>query len=221
MVIESTSPEYKLPFPVVAIYPREGTFWSDHPVGIVRRDGVHVRSTGAARIYIDHLLARPQQSGRSSTGSARRTWTSRSARRFDTAHGIDPKEPQTTLEVPSVEVIDAVLQLWNENKKRAEVTLVLDVSGSMNEERKIDAARAGAEQLVALLDEQDHFSLLPFNDRAVWAVQKVPMSHARASTVEHDPRSVRSEGTALYARSPRPLTDLAAAGPGRISALVV
>jgi len=39
MVIESYS-ENNLPFPVVAVYPREGTFWSDHPIGIVEREWV-------------------------------------------------------------------------------------------------------------------------------------------------------------------------------------
>ena len=33
MVIESYDSADKLAFPVVAIYPKEGTFWSDHPVG--------------------------------------------------------------------------------------------------------------------------------------------------------------------------------------------
>jgi Ca-activated chloride channel homolog len=37
MVIESYS-QNNLPFPVVAIYPKEGTFWSDHPIGIVERE---------------------------------------------------------------------------------------------------------------------------------------------------------------------------------------
>src|SRR5262245_16939129 len=38
MVIESY--DQKLRDPLVAIYPKEGTFWSDHPIGLVQRDWV-------------------------------------------------------------------------------------------------------------------------------------------------------------------------------------
>ena len=61
MVIESYGPQYRLPFPVVAVYPKEGTFWSDHPVGIVDREWVTAEHREAAKLYIDYLLARPQQ----------------------------------------------------------------------------------------------------------------------------------------------------------------
>jgi Ca-activated chloride channel family protein len=59
MVIESYS--QNLQFPVVAIYPKEGTFWSDHPIGVVNRDWVTPAHKEAAQIYIKYLLARPQQ----------------------------------------------------------------------------------------------------------------------------------------------------------------
>ena len=61
MVIESYDGADKLPFPVVAIYPKEGTFWSDHPVGIVEREWVTQAHRDAAKVYIDYLLQRPQQ----------------------------------------------------------------------------------------------------------------------------------------------------------------
>jgi ABC-type Fe3+ transport system substrate-binding protein len=60
MVVESYS-QNNLAFPVVAIYPKEGTFWSDHPVGIVDREWVSPEHREAAKIYIQYLLARPQQ----------------------------------------------------------------------------------------------------------------------------------------------------------------
>lgn len=222
MVIESSSPEYRLPFPVVAIYPREGTFWSDHPVGIVEREWVTPEHREAARIYIDHLLARPQQERALRLGFRPSDVDIPLGAPFDAAHGIDPKEPQTTLEVPSVEVIDAVLRLWNENKKRSEVTLVLDVSGSMKEEGRMDAARAGAEQLVAMLDERDHFSLLAFNDKPVWAVRGLSMGQAREGATRTVQGLFASGGTALYDAIAMAHDDLTRRrDPGRISAIVV
>src|SRR5262249_50596565 len=40
MVIEANTAPSKPVLPVVAIYPKEGTFWSDHPAGIVQRPWV-------------------------------------------------------------------------------------------------------------------------------------------------------------------------------------
>ena len=55
----------------------------------------------------------------------------------------------TTLEVPSSEVITAIQQQWNtEEKKPADLALVLDTSGSMQDEAKMPNAKAGAKQLV-------------------------------------------------------------------------
>ena len=58
MVIESSA--QPLAFPIVAIYPKEGTFWSDHPAGIVEREWVTPEHRDAARKYLDFLLAREQ-----------------------------------------------------------------------------------------------------------------------------------------------------------------
>ena len=47
--------------------------------------------------------------------------------------------------------MDAILKLFEQKKKAANVVLVLDTSGSMNDDRKIQNAREGAKQLVNLL----------------------------------------------------------------------
>ena len=46
---------------LVAIYPKEGVFANEHPIGIVSRDWVTGAHTEAAKDYILFLLARPQQ----------------------------------------------------------------------------------------------------------------------------------------------------------------
>jgi Ca-activated chloride channel family protein len=224
LVIESSSPKYQLPFPVVAIYPKEGTFWSDHPVGIVEREWVTPEHRQAAKVYIDYLLARPQQERAMQFGFRPSAVEIPLAAPFDAAHGVDPKQPQTTLEVPPVEVIDAVRKLWHENKKRSQITLVLDVSGSMNDEHKLENAKAGAEQLINQLDAEDTFSFLPFNNRLDWAVQGVALRDARNQALSTLQGVFASGGTALYeavAEAYDYQRRLAAKDPGRISAVVV
>ena len=143
MVIESVSPEHHLPFPIVAIYPKEGTFWSDHPIGIVQRDWVTQAHRDAAQVYIQYLMQRPQQERAIAYGFRPGSVDVPLAAPIDTAHGVDPQEPKTTLEVPSVPMMDAILKLWAEKKRGADVVLVLDTSGSMNDDGKIENARNG------------------------------------------------------------------------------
>ena len=103
--------------PVVAIYPREGTFWCDHPI----------RSwtpTGWAR----PSARRPRRCWRSCAPARRRSarWRSASARPIrrspvgapiDAAHGADPKQPQTLLEVPDAATLAKLLDVWTREQE--------------------------------------------------------------------------------------------------------
>ncbi len=197
VVVESYS-QSNLPFPVVAIYPKEGTFWSDHPVGVVERDWVTPEHREAAKIYIQYLLARPQQEKAIAYGFRPASVDILLAAPLDTAHGIDPKEPKTTLEVPAVDVINAILQAWKVQKKHSNIVLVLDTSGSMREEGKMQSAKEGAKQLVNLLDDGDTFSFLPFSSELHWAQQDGSVKDQRAQLVQQVDSLYAGGGTALY-----------------------
>ena len=197
MVIESYSGS-NLPFPVVAVYPKEGTFWSDHPIGIVEREWVTPEHREAAKTYIQYLLQRPQQEKAITYGFRPGAVDVPLAGPIDEAHGVDPKEPKTTLEVPSVPVIDAILNLWQVKKKAANVVLVMDTSGSMNDDGKIQSAREGAKQLVNLLSDGDHLSLLPFNHTVTWAKQDVSIKTGKDELLQTVDSLFAQGGTALY-----------------------
>ena len=197
MVVESYS-QTNLPFPVVAIYPKEGTFWSDHPVGIVERDWVTPEHREAAKIYIQYLLGRAQQEKAMQYGFRPAAVDVPLSGPLDSAHGIDPKEPKTTLEVPSVEVINGVLQLWKQQKKHSNIALVLDTSGSMSEENKMQNAKVGARQLVQMLDDGDSFSFLPFSSELHWSGQDISVKQGREQLVQQIDSLFANGGTALY-----------------------
>jgi Ca-activated chloride channel homolog len=197
MVIESYS-QNNLPFPLVAIYPKEGTFWSDHPIGIVEREWVTPEHREAAKTYIQYLLQRPQQEKAIRYGFRPGAVDVPLASPIDEAHGIDPKEPKTTLEVPSVPVMDAILSVWQQKKKAANVVLVMDTSGSMNENGKIQSAREGARQLVQLLSEGDRLSLLPFNSKMSWAGQNILIKTGKDELSRTIDSLFAQGGTALY-----------------------
>lgn len=198
MVIESYNPKYQLPFPIVAIYPKEGTFWSDHPVGIVERDWVTDEHREAAQIYVDFLRAKPQQERAMSYGFRPAEVSIALKTPFDAAHGVDANQPQTVLKVPSAKVIEAVLELWQERKKHANVVLVVDVSGSMRQENKIGHVRQGALKLLSVMGNADNFSLLAFNHETHWLAKDLPLTDQRQSAEKQINSLMANGGTALY-----------------------
>jgi len=198
MVIESYGLKQPLQFPIVAIYPKEGTFWSDHPAGIVEREWVTPEQREAAKQYLAFLLDRPQQERALEFGFRPALAEIPLAAPIDTAHGVNPREPQTTLEVPGVDVMDAVMRLWRENKKHSNITLVMDVSGSMNEGGRIQSARLGAQELIRLLNDSDTFRLLPFNNSVFPSSPATPLREVRERALRDAGSLIADGGTALY-----------------------
>jgi Ca-activated chloride channel family protein len=198
MVIESYDLKDAPALPVVAVYPKEGTFWSDHPVGIVERDWVTDVHREAAKTYIKYLLDRPQQERAMAYGFRPGDVQVPLAAPLDAAHGVDPKEPQTTLEVPRVEVMDAIRQVWRQHKKGAHVALVFDTSGSMSMQNRMTNARIGAAQLISMLGDGDQVSLLPFSTAPHWAAQSVSMKTDRESMKRRIEGLFPDGETALY-----------------------
>jgi Ca-activated chloride channel homolog len=196
IVIASHAPGQHINPPLVAIYPKEGTFWSDHPVGIVQREWVTPERAEAAKKYIDFLLARPQQEQALSYGFRPADVEVPLGEAF-AGKGVDIKQPRTTLKVPSAKVLRAVLGLWKEAKKKADLVLVLDVSGSMKGER-LTRVKAGAHRLVESLGDGDRLSLLAFNDRLYWLKQGIAVRDGRQAALGMIDQLDAGGGTALY-----------------------
>jgi Ca-activated chloride channel homolog len=224
MVIESYDPNLsgQLPMPIVAVYPREGTFWSDHPVGIVQRDWVDDDHRVAAKAYIDFLLAEPQQRKAMDYGFRPGDPKIALSAIFDAAHGVDPKQPVTTLAVPSADVMNAALHLWHTRKKHANIVLVLDTSGSMNDQQKMPNAKLGANQMITMLEDDDVMSLLPFSDQMHWTGQAMPLKTHRQHVLSSINNLYANGGTRLYDSIDAACQYLRSnPQPDRISAVVV
>ncbi len=162
LVIESYA--QPRPTPIVAIYPIEGTFWSDHPYCVLDADWVKPEEREAAEAFLAFLKAKPAQGRALALGFRPADPAIAIAAPIDAAHGVDPKQPETLLEVPDAPVLARLLELWQQHKKAAEVVLVFDKSGSMAG-KALAEAQAGAKAFLATLHPDDEVTLLIFSSR--------------------------------------------------------
>ncbi len=160
----------KLAYPVVSIYPKEGTFNSDHPFAVLQGNWVTPVKKVAAQAFRNFLLAPEQQSKALRYGFRPADVNVKLTAPFDVAHGVDPQQPSTVLQVPTADLVRAIQNNWNEQKRRVDVMLILDRSGSMNDNiggsTKIDGAKDGLKEFVNLLSDQDQLGLTVFSDNA-------------------------------------------------------
>jgi Ca-activated chloride channel family protein len=162
LVVTSTK-DTSLPFPLVCIYPREGTEWADHPFAVLDAPWVGAPERDAAAKLKAFLLSRPVQERAMSTFGFRPALTDIAlGAPIDAAHGADPKEPQTLLAAPSVRVMRALLDTWSETKRGVDLVVVFDRSGSMRGPR-LKAAREGLTAFLQKLRPDDLVSLITFN----------------------------------------------------------
>jgi Ca-activated chloride channel family protein len=186
---------------IVAIYPKEGTFWSDHPVGVVNRPWVQDKHREAARVYIDYLMVDAQQAKAVRYGFRPGLERVKIGAPLDLAHGVDPEnQPKREMQVPPGELLERVTQVWKKNKKRSRIALVIDISGSMRDNEKLRNAKKGAKAYVDLLSDRESLSLMVFNDKVRWVSKKPLDMNAAGKKVikDHIDDLVASGKTVLY-----------------------
>ena len=223
-VIDSYGDKYKdkLPFPVVAIYPKEGTVWADHPVGIVQRDWVTAEHKEAAQLFIDYLFKEEPQQKAMKYGFRPGSDKVKLAAPIDAEHGVNPNEPKVVLDAPGADVLRAGLDSWRRNKKHAHVVLVMDRSVGMNFSNKMTNAQAGARQIVSMLGDEDRLGLLAFGDAPTWADRGGKLKDGR-EPMNRAIDTLFPEGeSALYDSTAQAYDELqGSAQPDEIAAVVV
>lgn len=151
--------------PVVAIYPQEGTFWANNPYAVLNAPWVTKDQRDGAAVFEKFLLDRPQQLAALEFGWRPADPAIGLSAPLDADHGVDTTQPKTVLEVPTADVIQATQSLWKTAKKPVDVTVVLDISGSMQGAR-IASARQSLQQFIGLLDDRDRLRVVLFSTTA-------------------------------------------------------
>lgn len=154
---------------LVAIYPEEGTFWHEHPFGIVNADWVTTEQRDAARVFTQFVLTEDMQRLIMAEGYRPANPNVPLEFPFVAENGVDPQKPSAVLDVPSPEAILEIQGNWDIVKKRADVMVLVDVSGSMAEEDRLENAREGLIRFLDQLDPSTGVGLMSFSDTVqVW-----------------------------------------------------
>lgn len=142
---------------LVAIYPSEGALWQDHPLALLESNQLNDLNREAFRAFSTFITS----------PDAQKTILSKGYRPADlkiridspdspinAKNGVDPAQPQTALQVPSPAVLDVVRESWLASKRRTNVELVVDTSGSMSGE-KLDNVKVALKTFVDQIKSDD------------------------------------------------------------------
>jgi Ca-activated chloride channel homolog len=221
--------------PLVAVYPKEGTFFSDNPFFVLDAPWVTPAQRSGAQRFADFVRRPENQRQVLRTGFRPGNPAVAVGDPITRDNGVDAAQPQTTLGTPPAPVLVKVIDQWSQLRKGARVMLVIDVSGSMgddagNGQTKLELAKSAAvdalnqfkgDDLVGLrifttnaspTEPRDYLDLVPVGP--IGGQREVLEQKIRALT----PR----EGTPLYTTAKAAYEGLKASfDPARINAVVL
>ena len=155
--------------PLVAVYPKEGTLFSDSPFYVLDASWVTADQKTAARAFETYIRLPDNQRKVLQFGFRPGNPAVAVAAPITLANGVNPNEPRTALEVPQPKVLIKVLQLWAQERKAARVLLVIDVSGSMGDaavgnsgDTKLDLAKRAASSALDQFKSDDEVGMRIF-----------------------------------------------------------
>ena len=199
--------------PLVAIYPEEGTLYSDNPMIVLDAEWVDEQEAEGARAFVDFVRTPANQERVLEYGFRPDSPEVAVGDPISEDNGVDPTTPQTLLDLPDASVLSSLLADWADQRKSARVLLVIDVSGSMGDEgdpstgeTKLDLAKGAAVDALEQFKDDDEVGLWVFStdlgdaqDQNV--LQLVPPG--RAGDVREDLANrirdlVPTNGTPLY-----------------------
>jgi Ca-activated chloride channel family protein len=197
--------------PLVAIYPKEGTLYSDNPFIILNTEWVSDEQRAAARLF-EQFVQRPENQEKVlQFGFRPNNPDVALASPVSAEFGVDPAQPRAELAVPDPRVLVGILDAWAEHRKEARVLLVLDISGSMgdvagpNGETRLELATQAAANTLTQFKDADEVGLWAYstdlgaNGEIIRELAPVaPIRDQRTKIAEELQRQFPTNGTPLY-----------------------
>ncbi len=208
--------------PLVAVYPKEGTLFSDNPLFTLNASWVSADQKLGAAAFASYVRLPDNQKRVLEFGFRPGNASVGVGPPIVAANGVDPSEPKAALDVPAPKVLVSLLDRWAEQRKGARVQFVVDVSGSMGEpaadgssDTKLDLAKRAT---IAALDEfksSDLVGLRIFSTDvggigidSVEVIPVGPISANREKLAEAVRNLTPVQGTPLYATAMAALEDM-------------
>lgn len=193
---------------LVAIYPAEGTFWTDHPLTLLQlglREGelkVTDNQHLTYRAFSDFLTGTKSQQELLATGYRPADLSidlGGSGSPFANSDAVNWHQPQTTLQMPAPAVVDVVFNFWYYTKRPTNVYLVVDTSGSMEQGSKLPAAKNALNAFVAQIQgDRDQIALVEFGSGTKNFVPLTKMTDANRAQFQATIQAMSADGgTAL------------------------
>ncbi len=183
---------------LVAIYPSEGTFYSDNPYITLDAPWVTPVQRKAAASFGEYLAENIDAKIAARYGFRPADLDTEPEDPLNAENGVDPKQPRRVLGLPEPRVLSAVKDAWRADRKPANVLLVLDTSGSMNDEGRLESAKEGLQTFLREVAPQDRVGLTAFSDRVTEVAPIRPARDVRASLRNTVRGLVADGGTAIY-----------------------
>ena len=207
---------------LVALYPAEGTFVSDDPYMVMQGPWVSASQRKAADAFRKFLADEITPSTAGKYGFRPGDPDAKPAGLVTTANGADTAQPKIELKVPEPRVLDKLLSTWRRDRKPANVLLVLDNSGSMGEENKLEEAKSGLRAFFGEAAPQDRIGLMKFSNKPQMLVPIRPFGQNRGALRRELDQIFPEDDTALYQATSRGLQVVKKeADTSRINAVVL
>ncbi len=155
---------------LVAIYPAEGTLWTDHPLALLElgsedRLAVTDNQRRTYQALAEFLTSTESQRAFLNAGYRPADLDialDAAGSPFANTDAVDWRQPATTLQIPSATVVDVIQNVWWYTKRPTNVYLVVDTSGSM-EGDKLTLTKAALQSFISQIQgDRDKVGIVEF-----------------------------------------------------------
>jgi Ca-activated chloride channel family protein len=208
--------------PLVAIYPTEGTFYFENPLITLHAPWVTPAQARASRAFARWLSAQTTPQLAANYGYRPGNPAAKPVPPLTGEYFIDTGQPKSVLELPTPRVLAAIKRTWHADRKAANVAVVVDVSGSMQSEHRLEQAQNGLRIFLRQFSPRDRVGLFTFSDRVSSVVPIAAMGVNRSKLRAAVDMLVPGGGTAVYDATRNGIDAVASLhDPSRINAVVV
>jgi Ca-activated chloride channel family protein len=183
---------------LVALYPEEGSFFSDSPYIVLDADWVTPADRQAAGAFQKFLAGEVDADLAGRYGFRPGDPETKAAGLVSAANGANPTKPRRELLLPEPPVLNKVLTTWRRDRKPARVMLVLDNSGSMQDEDKLVHAKQGLLAFFRQVAPQDEIGLTKFSAKVTELVAPAPFARNRPALERAVRGIIPEDDTAVY-----------------------